>query len=152
MMNSCYYNTAVCAGTTWRCRTCGEQFCSHHNHTSDLGHNTECVSCESDRKTREKQAPRAAGNWRVTLDQAAQLATNVAVARAEVVKTSWRADGSIEFDLASDDSLIADPRQTITVDASGKGFFTDSFGKVVEISFTISRPLTPSDLAAELSA
>lgn len=139
-------------GSTWRCNTCGEQFCSHHQHRTDLGHNTECLSCEADRKTREKHAPSAAGSWRVTLDRAAQTATHIHVARTEVVKTTWRADGSIEFDLASDDSVIANPRQTITVDASGKSCFTDRTGEVVEITFTMSRPLIPRDLNAELPA
>lgn len=45
----CYYSTSDCAGEPWSCRTCGEEFCQTHFHTTQLGVNVECPACEAGR-------------------------------------------------------------------------------------------------------
>ena len=49
--DECYYHDPkVCRGEIWICKTCGETYCSAHNHVTDKGTNVECVACERTRK------------------------------------------------------------------------------------------------------
>ena len=49
MTQTCYYDSELCNGKLWRCKTCGEWFCETHWHETDLGRNVECVACERKR-------------------------------------------------------------------------------------------------------
>ena len=47
---NCYYDApGICTDELWKCLTCGEWFCSAHNHITNLGENVECVACERTR-------------------------------------------------------------------------------------------------------
>lgn len=56
-MTVCYYHNLHCdyrAGL-WLCQSCFQYFCYGHSHSTDLGHNVECVVCEREREECERQ-------------------------------------------------------------------------------------------------
>lgn len=46
MTTECYYKSDECSTDTWECVSCNTLYCEEHGHTSMMGTNVECVSCE----------------------------------------------------------------------------------------------------------
>jgi len=55
MTEQCYYQTTLCDGRLWTCRTCQQRFCETHTHTTSKGLNLECVACEKARLEQENE-------------------------------------------------------------------------------------------------
>ncbi len=47
--SECYFDNMLCSGESWVCETCGETYCSFHNHQTSKGDNVECSACERTR-------------------------------------------------------------------------------------------------------
>lgn len=45
-MMGCYYDSNLCEGELWQCKTCGRWFCEFHWHDTELGYCVECGPCE----------------------------------------------------------------------------------------------------------